>query len=391
MFDHKKKHNIYNKLLNEDTYTQREPKYNDKEYVLFFNDNEVSNSKEMNELYNKMDVIAKKLNDRTVQQMLMDIEESFDNISIEEETDKQDTIEVLNNVKKIANDYVGQTNKSDPISKQLLIDAIMNHIKAIAIVKIHILKKKHKKTQEPDVLNILENEQDKVQVINNVVNKVKNAKTANKDKNMDKLYQLIHEAQKDNVVVQEIIKQELVKQEQVNPTKVNKTDVVIDAVVKSVDNVIAQSKVPASETVKTAIVSEALKTLSGTSVITPNVINEALKQAVISENVKQLFSETVKLGNNEKFTNMLENVIESEIVDENENDMPIENFVESEMEMAKYATIHPNQVNKSVCNDDKKPSSDYYNIPKQCEINNSCGVNNSEVVGYDTDYTYGTI
>ena len=31
--------------------------------------------------------------------------------------------------------------------------------------------------------------------------------------------------------------------------------------------------------------------------------------------------------------------------------MPIENFVESEMEMAKYATIHPNQVNKSVLNE----------------------------------------
>ena len=70
----------------------------------------------------------------------------------------------------------------------------------------------------------------------------------------------------------------------------------------------------------------------------------------------------------------------------------LDNF--NNIEMESYATVHPsqesNKTNK-ICDDEKKPSADYYNIPKQCEINVSCGVNKSDVIGYDADFTYGSI
>jgi len=69
--DGKMKHdlqNIYNRILRD--YVKNN-KLEDDEYLLFFNENETSDNKELNDLFNYMNIIASELNKKTINDMFM--------------------------------------------------------------------------------------------------------------------------------------------------------------------------------------------------------------------------------------------------------------------------------------------------------------------------------
>jgi hypothetical protein len=204
----------------------------EKDYVFIINDDKLED-KNTQELYIKMDKIADQINKKTINEMLKDITESFIDIEIKGIT-MSNTVNSTTDVSadmssgtllqisgdslRISKDYAKkyknlQKHKGvegfDNISKQLLINTINNHIKAIAHVRVYILNKNYSVEPSNELRNKINSEQNKINIINEIEEYIEKATRALDKDDSEKLHIYLVKAQDNNKKIQEIIKKEI--------------------------------------------------------------------------------------------------------------------------------------------------------------------------------------
>ena len=208
-------------------------KTEEKDYVFIINNDNKPEDKNTQDLYKKMDKIAVDINKKTVNQMMKDIKENFTDIEIKG-IDMTNTVNSTTDLSadmssvtmlqlsgdslRISKDYAKKYKKAqekkgvegfDNISKQLLINTINNHIKAIAHVRVYILKQQYSLNPSDDVQNKINNEEYKINLINKIEEYIKEATYALDKNDSNKLHMCLAKAQDNNKKIQEIIKQEI--------------------------------------------------------------------------------------------------------------------------------------------------------------------------------------
>ena len=201
--------------------------------VFIINNDNKPEDKTTQDLYKKMDKIAVDINKKTVNQMMKEIKENFTDIEIKginmtntvnSTTDSSadmssvTMLQLSGDSLRISKDYAKKYKKAqekkgvegfDNISKQLLINTINNHIKAISHIRIYILSKQYNLNPSDDVQNKINNEEYKINLINKIEEYIKEATYALDKNDSNKLHMCLAKAQNNNKEIQEIIKKEI--------------------------------------------------------------------------------------------------------------------------------------------------------------------------------------